>query len=92
MPVHVYECGVCGQRFEKHRHFGGPHPDTCPDGHTGVHRVFSPPTIIFRGSGFYVTDNASKNGRSSQSAPKEKETPKPEKAKSVAKAKEADKI
>ena len=55
MPVYEYECDVCGTRFEIHRHFGEPHPTTCPAGHEGIHRVFAPPTIIFRGSGFYVT-------------------------------------
>jgi len=61
MPVYEYECDVCGMRFEMHQHFGEPHPTTCPAGHEGIHRVFAPPTIIFRGSGFYVTDNG-RNG------------------------------
>jgi putative FmdB family regulatory protein len=61
MPVYEYECDVCGMRFEVHRHFGEPHPTVCPAGHEDTHRVFSPPTIIFRGSGFYVTDNG-RNG------------------------------
>lgn len=73
MPVYVYECDVCEERYELHRHFGAPHPDVCPEGHPGLHRVFSPPTIIFRGSGFYVTDNAGSNGQASQSTSKEKE-------------------
>jgi putative FmdB family regulatory protein len=82
MPVHEYECDVCGKRFSVRRSFGDPQPTTCPDGHEGVHRVFSPPTIIFKGSGFYVTDNRSSN-RASRSRAKdttktektEKETP-----------------
>jgi putative FmdB family regulatory protein len=72
MPVYVYECDVCGKRYELHRHFGAPHPDTCPVGHAGLHRVFSPPTIIFKGSGFYVTDNSGSNGQGSPSTLKEK--------------------
>jgi putative FmdB family regulatory protein len=91
MPVYVYECDVCGKRFEQHRHYGAPHPTTCPDGHEGIHRVFSPPTIIFKGSGFYVTDSASSNGRASQRPTKDKEASKPEKQESKAQAEEGDK-
>jgi predicted nucleic acid-binding Zn ribbon protein len=59
-------------RFERHRHFGQPHPTTCPAGHEGVQRVFAPPTIIFRGSGFYVTDNG-RNGSLTRRSVKDKE-------------------
>jgi putative FmdB family regulatory protein len=57
MPVYEYECDVCGTRFDLKRRFGDSKPVTCPNGHSRVHRVFAPPTIIFKGSGFYVTDN-----------------------------------
>ena len=77
MPVYEYECDVCGERFELHRHFGEPHPTACPHGHGRVHRVFSPPSIIFKGSGFYVTDNG-RNGAISQSRSKGTESVKPE--------------
>jgi putative FmdB family regulatory protein len=86
MPVYVYECEVCGKRFEEHRHYGSPHPTTCPDGHEPIHRVFSPPNIIFRGSGFYVTDHARSNGRAEKSASKDKDEPKSEKKESKVEA------
>ena len=86
MPVNQYECDACGVRFELHRHFGDPHPTACPDGHTSIHRVFSPPTIIFKGSGFYVTDNG-RNGRMSQRRSKDQE-PKSEKQVSESESKE----
>jgi putative FmdB family regulatory protein len=57
MPVYEYECDVCGTRFDLKRRFGDSKVATCPNGHLKVHRVFAPPTIIFKGSGFYVTDN-----------------------------------
>lgn len=56
MPTYEYECPVCGARFECEQHFSDPPVTTCPNGHTGVHRIYSPPTIIFKGSGFYATD------------------------------------
>jgi len=30
---------------------------TCPNGHPQIHRVYSAPAIIFKGSGFYVSDS-----------------------------------
>lgn len=75
MPVYEYECDICGMRFELQRHFGDPHPTRCPDGHTGVHRIFAPPTVIFKGSGFYVTDNG-RNGLLSRSPGKDTESDK----------------
>ena len=63
MPIYEYECAKCGMRFDKLQRFGDPAPDACPNGHSAVHRLMSQPTIIFKGSGFYVTDN-DRNGRS----------------------------
>jgi putative FmdB family regulatory protein len=74
MPIYEYECGECGVRFDRLQHFGDPAPDTCPNGHRQVHRMLSQPTIIFKGSGFYVTDN----GRSSRSTASKNGQPKKE--------------
>ena len=62
MPIYEYECAECGIHFDKLQRFGAPVPDTCPNGHSQVHRLLSQPAIIFKGSGFYVTDNG-RNGR-----------------------------
>jgi putative FmdB family regulatory protein len=62
MPIYEYECLKCGAHFDKLQRLGDPAPDTCPNGHKQVHRILSQPTIIFRGSGFYVTDHP-RNGK-----------------------------
>jgi len=62
MPIYEYECAECGIHFDRLQRFGDPPPDTCPNGHAQVHRLLSQPAIIFKGSGFYVTDNG-RNGR-----------------------------
>jgi putative FmdB family regulatory protein len=67
MPIYEYECGECGVRFQKLQRFGDPVPETCPKGHKDVHRLLSQPTIIFKGSGFYVTDNR-RNGSGSSTS------------------------
>ncbi len=58
MPVYRFFCPVCEAYFEKRLSFqSDQRAVVCPNGHKGVRRVFTPPTIIFKGSGFYVTDH-----------------------------------
>ena len=72
MPIYEYECLKCGVHFDKLQRFGDAQPDTCPNGHKQVHRLLSQPTIIFKGSGFYVTDNG-RNGRNGRTSTSKKE-------------------
>lgn len=69
MPLYSFVCEDCGQRFDRHLPFSqADERQTCPKGHAHVHRELAVPTIVFRGSGFYVTDHpkavhsAEKNG------------------------------
>ncbi len=68
MPVYSFVCPVCGARFDERLSFS---EDTnhvsCPNGHEGVRRVFSTPSIVFKGSGFYVTDHPKKSSKESVS-------------------------
>jgi putative FmdB family regulatory protein len=57
MPIYEYRCATCGVRFERMTSFSDTTIATCPNGHIDTRRVFSPPGIVFKGSGFYVTDN-----------------------------------
>ena len=75
MPIYEYECSECGVHFDKLQRFSDPVPETCPNGHRQVHRLLSQPTIIFKGKGFYVTDNG-RNGHRTPT-PKEKTGTKP---------------
>ncbi len=61
MPIYVYRCEKCGLQFEKFQHFNDAPIKVCPECGGPVHRVYQPVGIIFKGSGFYVTDNRSKN-------------------------------
>lgn len=56
MPTYEYRCTRCGHRFEA-VHGVGETLDRCGRCGGPVRRVFSPPTLIFKGPGFYVTDN-----------------------------------
>jgi putative FmdB family regulatory protein len=61
MPLYEYECDACGLRFERIQHFSDAPLQTCPECEGPVHRVIHPVGIIFKGSGFYVTDNRAKS-------------------------------
>lgn len=61
MPVYEYECESCSLRFEKIQRFSEDPLRQCPDCGGPVHRVIQPVGVIFKGSGFYVTDNRGKS-------------------------------
>ena len=72
MPIYEYECGVCHLRFELRRHFNEDGAVFCPQCQGEAHRIFSPVPLIFKGSGFYITDS-----RKRPPEPGKKETEKP---------------
>ncbi|MFC1879135.1 FmdB family zinc ribbon protein [Chloroflexota bacterium] len=61
MPIYSYKCAVCGATFDSERRMNdGLSEVSCPNGHIKIRRVYSAPSIIFKGSGFYVTDSRKK--------------------------------
>ena len=79
MPIYVYRCDTCGLTFERRQRMTQAPLKDCPECEGHVQRVIQPVGIVFKGSGFYVTDNRSK---SSTALPGEKksdsDTKKPE--------------
>jgi putative FmdB family regulatory protein len=68
MPIYEYQCEKCGMRFERLQQMSAAPVSSCPECGGSVHRVITPVGVIFRGSGFYVTDNrASSAGIGSRS-------------------------
>ena len=65
MPLYEYECGSCGVRFERRQHMEDEPVRICPECGGDVHRLIQPVGIIFKGSGFYVTDNRAKSSTAS---------------------------
>jgi putative FmdB family regulatory protein len=57
MPLFEYQCEKCGVRFERLQRKGDLTVKQCPECGGTVRRLIQPPGIIFKGSGFYVTDN-----------------------------------
>ena len=66
MPKYEYACRSCGERIEVVQSFTDASLTECPACGGPLRKVFSPPAIAFKGSGFYRTDN--RGGRSEPKA------------------------
>ncbi len=65
MPIYEYECSTCQLHFEQRQSFDDSSLPHCPNGHDDVRRVYRAPGVLFKGSGWYVTDSRSKSSTSS---------------------------
>jgi putative FmdB family regulatory protein len=69
MPVYTYRCGNCGVQFDRHQKFSDPPLTRCPEcNKKALKKVIASVGIVFKGSGFYSTDNRSPSGRASRSS------------------------
>jgi putative FmdB family regulatory protein len=57
MPKYEYACKSCGEHTEVVQSFSDAPLTECPNCGGPLRKVFSPPGIAFKGSGFYRTDN-----------------------------------
>jgi putative FmdB family regulatory protein len=58
MPIYEYECKNCGKRFEKMQSITAEPLTECANcGGGPVRRVLHPVGVIFKGSGWYITDS-----------------------------------
>lgn len=72
MPTYEYACRTCGHRFEVVQSMRDDALTECPECGGELRKVFAPPAIAFKGSGFYATDHAKKAPSSSESKPERK--------------------
>jgi putative FmdB family regulatory protein len=67
MPIYTYRCGNCGVQFERHQKYEDQPLRRCPEcNKKTLRKVMSPVGIVFKGSGFYATDNRSPSGSHSR--------------------------
>jgi putative FmdB family regulatory protein len=57
MPIYEYECSLCHHTFERKQRFDEEPIAICPTCSGKSRRVINSVPIIFKGSGFYVTDH-----------------------------------
>jgi putative FmdB family regulatory protein len=74
MPLYDYACTQCGRVHEVRHGFDENHGGVCESCGAPLRRVFNPAPVLFKGSGFYVTDSRGTAASSSKSE-KPKEEP-----------------
>ena len=62
MPIYEYECTKCGHQTEALQKFSDPPLAECELCHGKLMKLISHSTFHLKGSGWYVTDYASKSG------------------------------
>ena len=60
MPTYEYVCKQCGHLFEIVQSMRDETLTECPECGGELRKVFAPPAISFKGSGFYATDHGKK--------------------------------
>jgi putative FmdB family regulatory protein len=83
MPTYEYACTSCGEHIEVVQSFRDAPLTACPACGAPLRKVFGSIGIVFKGSGFYKTDNRSASGSAKaavSSDDKAKDTPSSAKA------------
>jgi putative FmdB family regulatory protein len=70
MPTYEYTCRDCGHTFDIVQSMWDEPLTMCPECGGSLRKVFSPPAISFKGSGFYATDHG-KRAETPAEQPKE---------------------
>lgn len=60
MPIYEYACDSCGNQFEVKQKFSDPPVTSCEKCGEDVRKLISVPGIVFKGTGWYVTDYSNK--------------------------------
>jgi putative FmdB family regulatory protein len=61
MPTYSYLCDTCGHDFEAVQRFADDPLTECPECGSRIRRVIQPVGVVFKGSGWYITDNRPKS-------------------------------
>lgn len=82
MPSYTYHCDNCGHEFDRQQSFSENPLKKCPNcSKLQLRKVYRPARVVFKGSGFYTTDNKSglrgaasnSNGKSEEKKDKPKD-------------------
>ncbi len=65
MPMYTYQCDKCGVQFDRLQSFSAKPLTRCPECDGPVYRRLQPAGIVFKGSGWYSTDNRKKQATES---------------------------
>ena len=74
MPTYQYRCTECFDELEVVQKFTDNALTTCPECSGDLRKVFNAVGVVFKGSGFYATDNRTK-GKAAAATAKTADTP-----------------
>src|SRR5260370_7286821 len=78
VPTYTYTCTACNDMIEKRQSFTDPPLTTCEECGGTLRKIIHPVGIVFKGSGWYVTDSrsstSSTNGPTSDSSSSTKDS------------------
>ncbi len=74
MPIYEYLCPACSHQYEKREGFDAPARQKCPNCGKRARRVLHAASVVFKGSGFYITDSRKSADTSEVSASSESST------------------
>jgi putative FmdB family regulatory protein len=80
MPTYSYRCRDCAHEFEQYQKFSDEPLTDCPTCAGTVRRVIHPVGVVFKGSGWYITDSRSTSSTNGKPAAKSESADKPEAA------------
>jgi putative FmdB family regulatory protein len=86
MPVYEYACTECGAQVEAWQSFSEDPLETCESCGGPMKKLISQTTFHLKGSGWYVTDYASKSGANHSPATKDEKPPSEKKSPSAEKS------
>jgi putative FmdB family regulatory protein len=70
MPTYEYVCKSCGHLFEIVQSMRDEPLRECPECGGELRKVFAPPAISFKGTGFYATDHGKKSSKQKEKGEK----------------------
>jgi putative FmdB family regulatory protein len=79
MPTYGYRCDACGHQFEAFQKFSEDPLRVCPACGESIRRVIHPVGVVFKGSGWYITDSRPKSTEGTAASDKPDKTEKTDK-------------
>mgnify|MGYP001133505719 CR=1 FL=1 len=78
MPTYHYRCKSCAHEFDQFQKFSEDALTICPECGQEIRRVIQPVGVVFKGSGWYITDSRPQSSDSNGAKPDAKTTEKTE--------------
>jgi putative FmdB family regulatory protein len=90
MPTYTYKCDSCGHDFEAVQRFADDPLTECPQCGSAIRRVIQPVGVVFKGSGWYITDSRTKSSGDGEESRKKETSDKAAKSDGASAAEKTD--